>query len=681
MQRLPWVCAVGAAVFSFFHAPLAAHGGGYKGPPDMVPPSNGGGRPTTPSGPTGPTTPTTGQPTGPTAPAPTAPPTGGQRNPTSPRPSAPPQPHGRTGGGTEAGPDFTEWSYWWNFNSDPYLRLKESVHDGSPTTGDSDFYLGKRRGEGRDLLRPTRAQVQELLPALKRAIDSTEQRDITSAGMIAMAKIGQNHTDFRLIDVFQPRLAAHDQEIRETAALALGIAAVDGAGELQLLCDLALDTEAARRISGRAVDNRTRAFALYAIGMFASEHSELPVREKALDTLRQVLTSDDPVVRDLPVAAIHGIGMLRLSRATAAEARLQDVAIDCLDAFYRRQLGAGQQLIQAHCPTAITKLLGRDHPRLAEFKRRFADDLAGTGALKRSSDDIARSCALALGRLCAPDDDGKGPDASYSELLWRTHDQHGDVQTQNFALLALGQIGGAVNRERLLLHLPHAKAATERPWCALALGVLAFPQRSEDRVDLAIGDALLKEFRDAKTPALVQSLAVALGLVGHADASADLQATLTKAHVPEDNAAYLCIGLALLHDLRARPAVREAFASASRKPVLLEKSAIALGCLGDKEAATILQEKMAGEDVNLATLAALATAIGRIGDRRSLDTLTKLLADASRAPLPRAFAAVALGCIADRADLPWTSKISLDINYRAVVETLLDTQSGILDLL
>ncbi|MBZ0152670.1 MAG: hypothetical protein K8J09_14190, partial [Planctomycetes bacterium] len=76
-----------------------------------------------------------------------------------------------------------------------------------------------------------------------------------------------------------------------------------------------------------------------------------------------------------------------------------------------------------------------------------------------------------------------------------------------------------------------------------------------------------------------------------------------------------------------------------------------------------------------------ATAIGRIGDRRSLDTLTKLLADASRAPLPRAFAAVALGCIADRADLPWTSKISLDINYRAVVETLLDTQSGILDLL
>ena len=63
--------------------------------------------------------------------------------------------------------------------------------------------------------------------ALKKAIDSTDQRDINSSCMIAMAKIGQNHPEFKLKDVFTPRLAKGDQEIRETAALAMGIAAID----------------------------------------------------------------------------------------------------------------------------------------------------------------------------------------------------------------------------------------------------------------------------------------------------------------------------------------------------------------------------------------------------------------------------------------------------------------------
>ena len=34
-------------------------------------------------------------------------------------------------------------------------------------------------------------------PALKKAIDSTDQRDINSSCMVAMAKIGQNHPEFK----------------------------------------------------------------------------------------------------------------------------------------------------------------------------------------------------------------------------------------------------------------------------------------------------------------------------------------------------------------------------------------------------------------------------------------------------------------------------------------------------
>jgi hypothetical protein len=61
--------------------------------------------------------------------------------------------------------------------------------------------------------------------------------------MIAMAKVGIDHPDFKLKDVFKPYLKSHNQEIRETAALALGIAAQTESDELDILIKLALGQE------------------------------------------------------------------------------------------------------------------------------------------------------------------------------------------------------------------------------------------------------------------------------------------------------------------------------------------------------------------------------------------------------------------------------------------------------
>ena len=49
--------------------------------------------------------------------------------------------------------------------------------------------------------------------------------------------------------------------------------------------------------------------------------------------------------------------------------------------------------------------------------------------------------------------------------------------------------------------------------------------------------------------------------------------------------------------------------------------------------------------------------------------------------LSRAFAAVALGGVADKEMLPWNSKIGVNMNYRAAVETLTNSRTGILDIL
>ena len=108
---------------------------------------------------------------------------------------------------------------------------------------------------------------------------------------------------------------------------------------------------------------------------------------------------------------------------------------------------------------------------------------------------------------------------------------------------------------------------------------------------------------------------------------------------------------------------------------------IALGKLGDKTVAERLQKLMTDGEPNLAKLSSIASAIGFIGDKRSIKPLKDLLFDDKLSDLSRAFAAVALGGVADKQPLPWNSAIGVNMNYRAAVETLTNSQTGILDIL
>ena len=203
---------------------LHAHGGQYRGPGDLVPPGGGRGGPSTgrPSGPSGPTT---GSPRGPSAPTPQGPATGGPSSPRGPSTGGRGPTTGR--GGYRPMTDLTGWQFWWEFNKDPFIRLRDEIHKGAPQTGDDNFYLGStRKSASRNYLEPTREDKLNILATLKRAMDATNNRDIITSCMIAMAKIGVNHPDFKLLDVFKPHLASNNQEIRETAALAIGIAAL-----------------------------------------------------------------------------------------------------------------------------------------------------------------------------------------------------------------------------------------------------------------------------------------------------------------------------------------------------------------------------------------------------------------------------------------------------------------------
>lgn len=667
---------------------VGAHGGIYRGPGDVVPPSPGTG-PGRPGGPVGPgvPAPTTGRPMGPSAPPPggggvPAPTTGG------PRPGSPGR--GPTSGcGIVLDDDLTTWEFWWEFHKDGYLHVKEAVHASGPITGEDRFFLGGVRFGERPTLRPTKAQaVDEALPALRRAIDATDQRDIATACMIAMAKVGEDHPTFALVDVFRARLGRRDQEVRETAALAIGIAGRAGHGEAQLLADLVLDRPAGRAAYGGEVDDRSRAFAAYGLGLLADRVADAATQRIACDTLMQALADESIASRNILVAVVHALGLLRVGGDEAQTIAVRRDAEAALTRFFDRDGGAGLMFVQAHCLQAIARLAAQDPGVDARLKARCLAELQGKAVRRVKFHGLDRSAILALGERCAPDVDGKGPDAAHSALLAELRGSHVDEQARHFATIALGRIGGARNRERLLAALPAARKAIDRPWVALALGVLAHEARATARAaggdgepDQLLGAALTGQFAAAREPGLVGALGVAIGLAGWRDAAPALRERLLGDLAKETQAGHLCLGLALMDDRGSVETLRQALGDASRRPLLLQQAAMALGLLGDKTTARDLLDRLHEGGQNLATFAALASAIGRIGDRDTIAPLLGVLDDPSRADLARAFAAAALGGVVDARDLPWSFRISEGINYRAAVETLTNRSSGVLDIL
>jgi HEAT repeat protein len=675
---------------------LPAHGGQYRGPGDVVPPSPGGGGRT--GGPGGPST---GGPAGPSAPAPSGPATGGPAGPTTGGPTGPAGGRGPTTGGRGAAieDDLSTWNYWWEFNKDPFIRLKDAVGQGGIQTGSDDFYLGStRKAEAKDSMRPTDLQIaNEILPALKKAIDSTEQRDINSSCMIAMAKIGKNHTDFNLVDVFVPRLKKLDQEVRETAALAIGIAAIAGEKEMDILVDLALDKDKGRAATGGSVDVRTRAFATYGLGLTAYKTTNVEIKRRAFETMKSLLEAEKASDRQILVAAINGMSILNIGTGSDAEKALLADAVSTLEKYYLKPLGSGEQLMQSHCPNAIAKLIGRDHERVDHFKELFAADLQdkqekSLNNPKRASIFISASCAQALGMLCKPftdKDDKKCPDGKYSELLLKMWHDHKDPQTRNFSMMSLGLIGGSLNKEAMFEQLKKGQKDQQKPWCAMAIGVCDFFEYEAQvkagktlELDGYAAKILTEELKEARTPSLTGALGIALGLVQAKEEAADEMRARLKSNIEkEEMAGYLCIGLALMNDVASKEDINKVVDQSVRRTELLQQAAIALGKLGDKKVADKLQSLLTEGEPNLAKLSAIASALGFIGDSRTIKPLKDLLFDSKLQDLSRAFAAVALGGVADKESLPWNSKIGTNLNYRAAVDTLTNKSTGILDIL
>ena len=664
------------------------HGGTYRGPGDTVPAggSNQGGGGATP-GPTG------GNPSG-----------GSTGNPTG---GVPTGPGGKSGGpgnraaggstGGETGTDLTNWEFWWNFNKDQFLGLRSALYAGTRT---GEFFDGDGT---RNTLVPTAADIRgKVVPALKHALETERQNDIVTGALVALAKIGDvrgedGRSEFGAL--FQRWLPDRNQEISETSAVALGILSDESL--VRALADLAADDDAGRKLVGQAgVTTRTRAFALYGLGLVGARAASNSVRTQIVDELAAALQSPGTGSRELGVAAVISIGLTPLDWSAEDDAGRQAGAsrsrageIEFLQSVLATE--SNDAFVRAHVPGALAHLLTKERelpPAGVQLRERVVRELTRRiGEHARDREETRQSCILALGQLADLDEDPADADAR-AEL--RRMAEHGLIQERAYALIALGQVAGrpgsgtgsakSLNLVRgLLVDKLGGASAGLRPWAALGLGVCERGVEDLGSSEYVTSPDVKRELRSALRGAgqeTAGAFAIALGIARDREAEELLRERL-KSISDAGPRGYVALGLGMIGASAARPEIQRIVRDSKYQPELLRQAAIALGLLGDKELVPELLT-MLSESKSLASQAAVASALGFIGDARSIDPLVAMLRNRELSGTARGFAAVALGIVADKEALPWNAKVSINLNYRASTSTLTSTGgTGLLDIL
>jgi HEAT repeat protein len=685
---------VALALVAGLGAPVLGHGGAYRAPGDTAPPAASG---TGSSGGGGTTAPSTGGSSTPGGPGQSS---GGGAAPSSGTSSG-------SSAGFSATPDLTRWQAWWGFNKDAFLDLKARLHIADVLVGSDEAFLG-RPALARDELRPSQDDVfTKVVPALLELLERERSNDILSGALVALAKIGDAPGENRIAGRIAPFLADPNQELAETAAVALGI--LGSQSQVELLRAILEGDLAGLRERGvelkSAPSERTRAFAAYGLGL-VGYRNDGPVRERIAAILSGWMRREAALAGqdDVPVACVVALGLVPLPSdpfATqpagfgAPPARVcsfEEQVEWMLALLEQRQTPAR---VRAHVPIALARLLRAPQGRRSPLRKPALERLAAR--LSKDLDehaDVRVGCVIALGQLATA-----GPeDAGLRARLMRAREELHEPGLGHFALISLGRASGRAgfdaepfaalgsgpgNSRAFLLEQLSGASSASRCYAALALGLLerAADEAGQSRSEVSLA-ALRKAFADAKAPDEVGAYAIALGIARDKGASELLRQRFESVS-DADARGHVAVALGLAGDRASIVRIQEVVAASRFQPELLRQAALALGLLGDKDVVPKLFDMLA-HATSLSSQAAIASALGLIGDARSLDSLIAMTRDREqRTDLARAFAAVALGMCADKESLPWNAKLATDANYRANTSTLYspDTGTGILDIL
>src|SRR5262245_11661580 len=224
---------------------------------------------------------------GPTA-SPTPGPGGGPIAGVGPGPGAFTAGPGTASGGDSS--DLADWRLWWRYNQAAYLALKVRVRSADAETGTPPWFIGDESRKG--TLGPNEQQIRtEIVPALIVVLEHETDNDLVTGALVALAKIGDRGDpaeSARLEAAISRFLGDSNQEIRETAAVALGI--LGNPRSIPVLAHLAWNTEEGRKLAeGSEVDYRTRSFAAYGLGLIGARTGSEIDRQLVVSIIRRGL--------------------------------------------------------------------------------------------------------------------------------------------------------------------------------------------------------------------------------------------------------------------------------------------------------------------------------------------------------------------------------------------------------
>ena len=685
---------------------LWGHGGTYPGPGDIVPPGAGGG------GAGGGDQPGPGMP----GPGPGSTPSPGSLPGSGPSPSPPGggqgQPHQGpvTQRGDATQEDLTSWEFWWGYNREVYLGLKNRIHQHGVTSGDDEFLLGHgQKSQHEGSLAPDPLLVtNRVVPALLAALESERQDDVLTGALIALARIGgrldeDGRSEIR--DACMSFLTSPSQEVRETSVLALGILGDEAA--VPFLCGVLGDrTDARRRMSRTQIDTRTRAFAGYALALIGHASSDPEVRRTIVAETATILMQTHFPTADVKVASMIAFGLVPLDPGPPLDQPFRSTEVpttrqeqihflwNYLDPLQQRaNQRSRKDVVLAHVPRAMARLLvadGIDMPEPEVLRELVARQLLEVIAPRGpySSALIQQGAAMALGQIGTASDlkiDG--------EILQGLLDATttGDQSVRRFAMISLAQAGSTpgpggspfARTADVRAHLErlHTRSKTNtRAWTVLALGVFGYHlDEAGVMPDLDVSLALRAAASKEGNPETIGAYAIALGLRKDPGAESVLLKQMERLEGRDTPRGYCAVGLGLLQASSAADAILDLVESSKYRPELLKQASTGLALLRQKRTVPTLIGMLSTTEA-MATQAALCGALGRIGDRDAVEPLLELLLDKREAALTRGFAAVALGVVCDPSPLPWSVELSRDLPYRASTATLVGGGLGVLDI-
>jgi HEAT repeat protein len=653
----------------FLSADLVAHGGQYRGPGSIGLPGNSS--PSKDSGPRGTTAasgPAAGQPGSGSS-------NNGNGGISGPAPST--GSGATTRSGTRAGVGIyteaipSEWQDWWEYHKDEFLDLRNQLFaalDGSDPEPFSRIPSTRRK-----VKRPSGYELQRYaIGTLTKILDQPELgRDLLSGALVAAARIGGSEA---LRERITSYLANSDQELRETAALALGL--LGDARDVSLLISLAHDEQIGRQASQRdSVGYRTRSFACYGLGLALEHLEDVDARTRIAEALGELAVNRKALRPDVRIAALHGLRLFGPKLCFGSSSYLNHAFV-----YELRELATRKSLdarVAAHAWSVLGPLYGR-----TEDAPGRDDLLAAMRTVLREShqaEQLHPSVILAWTEMLRPED------AEEIDLLLNYARDGRSLAARRLATVALGRIGGGRVRAELYRALRSSQwPASHKTWISLSLAVLDHEARKLDpahETDEIVASAIHEQFRGTRNALRASAHALALGMMRYRPAGADILDRLTQ-HVHEEEAAgYLALSLGLMRDPLALEPLDQVVDRSRRRPLTQLQAAIALGLMGDAQIAQKLTDELANGKGGLVVKSSLARAIGFIGDAASLPVLAELAGDAKAQTLSRAFAAAAIGILCDRDPMPWGARLARGCNYLAPVETLRNGMSGILDLL